>query len=159
MLLNVDTYKQYYHIKMQGMFTSIHYEHDRQRKRTKYTVPQVDKGTSLHCYYVKRWICMWHLFYTCLHNSSEGMFLCLPEELIFCPLSLSVIFIVISIQKLRLPFLHVPLKSTSKFTINHLVLFWIILFLFVNYMYYNLQHQWPIKSYLAIGDNDNRRLL
>ena len=24
---------------------------------------------------------MWHLFYTFLHNSSEGMFLCLPEEL------------------------------------------------------------------------------
>ena len=39
------------------------------------------QGTSLHCYYVKRWICMWHLFYTFLHNSSEGMFLCLPEEL------------------------------------------------------------------------------
>ena len=30
-----------------------HYEHDGQRKLTKYTVPQVDKGTSLHCYYVK----------------------------------------------------------------------------------------------------------
>ena len=58
-----------------------HYEHDGQRKRTKYTVPRVDKGTSLHCYYVKRWICMWHLFYTFLHNSSEGMFLCVPEEL------------------------------------------------------------------------------
>ena len=60
---------------------SIHYEHNRQRKRTKYSVPQVDKGASLHCYYVKRWICMWHLFYTFLHNSSEGMFLCLPAEL------------------------------------------------------------------------------
>ena len=29
----------------------------------------------------KKWICMWHLFYTFLHNSSEEMFLCLREEL------------------------------------------------------------------------------
>ena len=64
-----------------SQFFCIHYEYGRQRKRTKYTVTQVDKGTSLHCYYVERWICMWHLFYTFLHNSSEGMFLCLPGEL------------------------------------------------------------------------------
>ena len=29
---------------------TCHYEHNGQRKTTKYTVPQVDKGTSLHCY-------------------------------------------------------------------------------------------------------------
>ena len=50
------------------------------------TIAVVDKGTSLHCYYVKMCrtgvICMWHLFYTFLHNSSEGMFLCLPQQLL-----------------------------------------------------------------------------
>ena len=59
----------------------IHYEHDWQRKRTKYTVPQVDKGTSLHCYYVKMCRTGVTCIFTFLHNSSEGMFLCLPEEL------------------------------------------------------------------------------
>ena len=75
------------------------------------TIAVVDKGTSLHCYYVKMCItarCHMHihLFYTFLHNSSEGMFLCLPRQLLrvewgtvyfvllFCPLSLSVMFIV-----------------------------------------------------------------
>ena len=70
------------------------------------TIAMVDKGTSFHCYYVK--ICRTGvtciLFYTFLINSSEGMFLCLPyiaivegrmRNCIFCPLSLSVISIVI----------------------------------------------------------------
>ena len=60
---------------------SIHYEYDWQRKRTKYTVPQVDKGTSLHCFYVKMCRTGVTCIFTFLHNSSEGMFLCLPEEL------------------------------------------------------------------------------
>ena len=58
-----------------------HYEHDWQRKRTKYTVTQVDKGTSLHCYYVKMCRTGVTCIFTFLHNSSERMFLCLPEEL------------------------------------------------------------------------------
>ena len=60
---------------------NMHYEHDWQRKRTKYTVPQVDKGTSLHCYYVKMCRTGVTCIFTFLQNSSEGMFLCLPEEL------------------------------------------------------------------------------
>ena len=51
------------------------------KKRTKYTVPQVDKGTSLHCYYVKMCRTGVTCIFTFLHNSSEGMFLYLPEEL------------------------------------------------------------------------------
>ena len=43
--------------------------------------PQVDKGTSLHCYYVKMCRTGVTCIFTFLHNSSEGMFLCLPEEL------------------------------------------------------------------------------
>ena len=58
-----------------------HYEHQWQWKRTKYTVPQVDKGTSLHCYYVKMCRTGVTCIFTFLHNSSEGMFLCVPEEL------------------------------------------------------------------------------
>ena len=38
------------------------------------TIAVVDKGTSLHCYNVK--MCR-----TGVTNSSEGMFLCLPEEM------------------------------------------------------------------------------
>ena len=50
------------------------------------TIAGVDKGTSLHCYYVKmrrtgEYACD-TCFYTCLHNSSEGMFLCLPQQLL-----------------------------------------------------------------------------
>ena len=76
-----STFKIKHKRTLKSLTRRQHYEHIRQRKRTKYTVPQVDKGTSLHCYYVERWICMRHLFYTFLHNSSEGMFLCLPGEL------------------------------------------------------------------------------
>ena len=60
---------------------ACHYEHDWQRKRTKYTVPQVDKGTSLNCYNVKMCRTGVTCIFTFLHNSSEGIFLCLPEEL------------------------------------------------------------------------------
>ena len=80
----IELLENYEKVDELGWQIDLHYEHGGQRKRTKYTVPQVDKETSLHCYYVK--MCrtgeyMWHLFYTFLHNSSEGMFLCLPEEL------------------------------------------------------------------------------
>ena len=46
----------------------------------------VDKGTSLHCYYVKMCRTGEYACDTCstyfLHNSSEGMFLCLPKQLL-----------------------------------------------------------------------------
>ena len=74
---------------------NIHYEYDWQRKRTKYTVPQVDKGTSLHCYYVKMCRTGVTCIFTFLHNSSEGMFLVYLRNCIFCLLYLSVMFIVI----------------------------------------------------------------
>ena len=77
----------------------IHYEYDWQRKRTKYTVPQVDKGTSLHCYYVKMCrtgeyacgTCSTH-FYIIAVKGCSFVYL---RNCIFCPLSLSVMFIVI----------------------------------------------------------------
>ena len=94
----------------------LHYEHDWQRKQTKYTVPQVDKGTSLHCYYVERWICMWHLFYTFLHNSSEGMFLCLPEELyILSAFFVSHVHSVTSEFAFNIP----NLTSSMQLNVNH----------------------------------------
>ena len=75
-----------------------HYEHDGQRKRTKYTVPQVDKGTSLHFYYVKMCrtgeyacdTCSTH-FYIIAVKECSFVYL---RNCIFCPLSLSVMFIV-----------------------------------------------------------------
>ena len=50
------------------------------------TIAVVDKGAFIHCYYVKMCrtgeyacdICSTHFLY----NSSEGMFLCLPQQLL-----------------------------------------------------------------------------
>ena len=90
------------------------YEYDGQRKRTKYTVPQVDKGTSLHCYYVKMCrtgeyacdTCSTH-FYTIAVKGCSFVYL---RNCIFCPLSLSVMFIV----------LFVLFISHIKDTLSHL---------------------------------------
>ena len=76
--------------------THTHYEYDRQRKRTKYTVPQVDKGTSLLYYYVKMcrtgctctFTCSTH-FYIIAVKGCSFVYL---RNCIFCPLSLSVMF-------------------------------------------------------------------
>ena len=79
-----------------------HYEHDRQWKRTKYTVPQENKGTSLHCYYVKMCrtgeyacdTCSTH-FYIIAVKGCPFVYL---RNCIFCPLSLSVMFIVSTVS-------------------------------------------------------------
>ena len=79
--------------------SSPHYEHDGQRKRTKYTVPQVDKGTSLHCYYVQMCrtgeyacdTCSTHFYILIAVKGCSFVYL---RNCIFCLLSLSVMFIV-----------------------------------------------------------------
>ena len=80
-------------------WTWRHYEHDWQRKRTKYTVPQVDKGTSLHCYYVQ----MCRTGVTCILTfyiiAVKGCSFVYLRNCIFCPLSLSDMFIVRPVWK------------------------------------------------------------
>ena len=75
-----------------------HYEHGGQRKRTKYTVPQVDKGTSLHCYYVKMCRTGEYACDTCSTHfyikAVKGCSFVYLRNCIFCPLSLFVMFIV-----------------------------------------------------------------
>ena len=103
---------------------SIHYEYDGQRKRTKYTVPQVDKGTSLHCYYVKMNKTGEYACYTCSTYfyiiAVKGCSFVYLRNCIFCPLSLSVMFIVITslLQALRchinMSAEHNGLNSQSK---------------------------------------------
>ena len=71
------------------------------RVRIKYTVPQVDKGTSLPCYYVKMcrtgvtciFTCSTHFYIIAVKGCSfvEGRM----RNCIFCPLSLSVMFIML----------------------------------------------------------------
>ena len=72
------------------------------RVRIKYTVPQVDKGTSLPCYYVK----MCRTGVTCIFTCSTHFYILIAvkgcsfvegrmRNCIFYPLSLSVMFIVL----------------------------------------------------------------
>ena len=82
-------------------FHRLCYEHDWQRKRTKYTVPQVAKGTSLHCYYVKMCRTGVTCIFTCSTHfyiiSVKGCSFVYLRNCIFCPLSLSVMFIVVTV--------------------------------------------------------------
>ena len=76
--MKADSYLVFISSGSTGAFSGIgwlHYEHNWRRKRTKYTVPQVDKGTSLHFYYVKMCRTGVTCILTFLHNSGEGMFL------------------------------------------------------------------------------------
>ena len=93
---------------------TLQYEHDGQRKRTKYTVPQVDKGTSLHCYYVK----MCRTGVTCIFTCStqfyiiavKGCSFVYMRNCIFCPLSLSVMFIVLALRRIAEHVINSPVR-------------------------------------------------
>ena len=94
-----DNVKCTFWISFRGLW---HYEHDGQRNRTIYTVPQVDKGTSLYCYYVKMcWTCE-NACDTCSTHfyiiAVKGCSFVYLRNCIFCPLSLSVMWACTKIQ-------------------------------------------------------------